>query len=114
MSPRRMLLLLGGVVAFVAVYAVYARALGWLDGLPQLPEPMTRVQEGQPPPPPRGGSPTIDLLRIAFGPDCKEQDSQNYPTQLEFRRPDGESTVVLASGTPPFNNGSNRVVLSPF
>jgi hypothetical protein len=107
-----MLLLLGGVVAFVAVYSVYSHALGWLDGLPQLPIEKTKEQEGQPPPPPRDGSPTIELLKIAFGPNCKEQDSQNYPTQLEFRN--GESSVVLASGTPPFNNNSPRVVLSPF
>jgi hypothetical protein len=112
MSPRRMLLLLGGVVAFGVVYAVYARALGWLDGLPQLPPEMLKSPTEQPPPPPRTGSPTIEKLKIAFGPDCKEQDSQNYPTQLEFRN--GESSVVLASGTPPFNNGSNRVLLSPF
>src|SRR5436309_9293804 len=115
MSPRRMLLLLAGVVAFGVVYAVYARALGWLDGLPQLPPEKLDEQAGQPPPPPRTGSPTIELLKIAFGLHCREQDSQDYPTQLEFRQPGG-SSVVLASGTPPFNNPSNpkSVVLRPF
>src|SRR5262245_52133792 len=108
MSPRRMLLLLVGVVAFGVVYAVYARALGWLDGLPQLPAAMLDRTPGTFVMPPRGASPTIELLKRAFGPDCKEQDSQNYPTQLEFRN--GESSIVLASGTPPFNNGSKRVV----
>lgn len=112
MSPRRMLLLLAGVVAFGAVYAVYAHALGWLDGLPQLPAAMLKPQVGPPPPPRRDGSPTVQRLKVAFGPNCKEQDSQNYPTQLQML--DGESSFVLASGTPPLNTGSHRVVLSPF
>src|SRR5262249_60603710 len=110
-SRRRLLWLSGGVVAFVPVYAVYARALGWPDGLPQLPPEKLDIQKGQPAPPERRGSPTIELLKLAFGPNCKEQDSQNYPTQLQFLN--GESSIVPASGTPPFNNKSPRGVLSP-
>ena len=112
MSPRRMLLLLAGVVAFGAVYAVYAHALGWLDGLPQLPPEKLKHQVGPPPPPRRNGSPTIEMLKIAFGPTCREQDTQSYPTQLQFLN--GDSSIVLACGTPPLNTGSNRVVLTPF
>ena len=36
-NPRRVLLLVLGVALFGAVFGVYARLLGWIDGLPQLP-----------------------------------------------------------------------------
>src|SRR5438067_8079035 len=111
MSPRRMLLLLAGVLAFGVVYTVYARALGWLDGLPQLPAAMLNHRKGDFIPPPRLVSPTVERLKEAFGDTCREQDDQAYPTKLEFRN--GESSIVLASGTPPFT-GEKRVTLSPF
>jgi hypothetical protein len=116
-TPRRILLLLGGVLLFGGVYAVYARALGWLDGLPLLPARMLDRARGDFKMPPRPVSPTVLRLIEAFGPDCPERDDQAYPTKLEFRN--GESSVVLAAGqTPVFKGrdepGANRIVLAPF
>ncbi|MDB5308699.1 MAG: hypothetical protein JWO38_2901 [Gemmataceae bacterium] len=111
-TPKRVLLLLGGTMLFGAVYVIYARFLGWLDGLPQIPAERLLRSPGGFTPPPRAISPTVQRLQEAFGPDCLEQQSVFYQTQLEFRS--GESSIVLASGTPPFNNGSNHVVLTPF
>jgi len=114
-TPRRVLLLLGGILLFGGVYGFYARFLGWMDGLPQLPgqflqahdDPNARLPEV------RAVSPTIKRICEAFGPDCLEQRSAHYPTQLEFPSPDKSSTV-LACGSPPFNNGSTRIALAPF
>ena len=38
LTPRRTLLLLAGFALFGCAYLLYAQFLGWLDGLPQLPE----------------------------------------------------------------------------
>ena len=105
-------MLVGGVLLFVGIYVGYARALGWLDGLPQLPAPMLAVNPGEFQPPPRTFSPTVERLKEAFGPECAERDSQAYPTKLEFRN--GDSWVVLASGSSPLNPGSKFITLSPF
>lgn len=112
-TPRRVLLLLGGILLFCGVYGSYARFLGWMDGLPQLPPSMLAVAPSDAKPPEiRTSSPTIERIREAFGPDCLEQKSIFYPTQLEFRS--GATSTVLACGAPPFNNGSNRMTLAPF
>jgi hypothetical protein len=111
-TPRRVLLLLGGILLFGGVYGFYARLLGWMDGLPQVPARMLAVADsGAKPPEVRTTSPTIERIREAFGPDCLEQKSAFYPTQLEFRS--GATSTVLACGSPPFN-GTNRVSLAPF
>ena len=81
-TPRRVLLLLGGLLLFSGVYGSYSRLLGWLDGLPQLPAKMLDSTPGQPIPPIRTTSPTIERIREAFGPDCLEQHSAYYPTLL--------------------------------
>ena len=95
------MLLLGGVLLFAGAYGFYARCLGWLDGLPQLPERLlAKAPPGFEVRPKTGTiSPTIERLREAFGPDCREQQAAFYPTQLEFRN--GETSTVLASGSPP-------------
>ena len=111
-TPRRVLLLLGGILFFVGVYVGYAHLLGWLDGLPQLPAPMLREADGVFRPPVRTISPTVQRLLDAFGPDCPEQQSAYYPTQLEFRN--GDSSVVLAAGPTPLSPNSHRVTLAPF
>lgn len=111
-TPRRVLLLLGGMLLLGAVYGVYARWLGWLDGLPPLPEQFRLKGGGEMRPRERTVSPTVERIREAFGPDCPEQHSAFYPIQLERRTP--TSSIVLACGTPPFNNGSNRVPVAPF
>ena len=110
-TPRRVLLLLGGILLFGGVYGFYSRVLGWMDGLPPLPAKMLDRTAGTVAPPIRPTSPTIERIREAFGPDCLEQHASHYPTQLEFRN--GESSTVLACGAPPFN-GTNRIALTPF
>lgn len=111
-TPRRVLLLLGGILLLGAVYGVYARWLGWLDGLPPLPDRLREKAVGEFRFSPRTISPTVERIREAFGPDCPEQHSAFYPIQLERWTP--TSSIVLACGTPPFNNGSNRVPVAPF
>ena len=115
-TPRRVLLLLGGILLFGGVYGFYARFLGWMDGLPQLPARLLRPSDdpNAKPPTVRVVSPTIEHIREAFGPDCLEQNSLHYPTQLEFRNPVSNTSTVLACGSPPFNNASKSLTVSPF
>lgn len=112
MTPRRILLLMGGLFAFGVVYTLYARLFGWLDGLPMLPARMLIPSSGEFRPPPRATSPTIERLKEAFGEDSPETEPAFYPTQLEFRN--GDSSIVLAAGSPPSTPNSNRVTLKPF
>jgi hypothetical protein len=112
MTPRRILLLLGGLLAFGGCYTLYARVFGWLDGLPVLPPEKLLAADGSFRPPPRVTSPTIERLKEAFGPDAPETEPAFYPTQLEFRS--GETSIVLAAGSPPSTPNSNRVTLKPF
>jgi len=112
MTPRRILLLMSGLFAFGAVYAIYARVFGWLDGLPTLKEAMLERAEPQFRPPPRPSSPTIDRLKQAFGDQAPETEPGFYPFQLQFRN--GETSLVLASGSPPSSPNSKRVTLTPF
>jgi hypothetical protein len=113
MTPRRILMLVGGFAAFAAAYVVYAQAYGWLDGLPLLPERMLAASKDPTcVPPVRLTSPTIELIKIAFGEKCPEAESAHYPTQLRFLQ--GDTTIVFAAGSPPSNPNSNRVTLSPF
>ena len=111
-TPRRVVLLLAGLALFGGSYLTYSRALGWLDGLPQLPDKFRDSTGGEFRPPERATSPTVEKLREAFGPDCPELSDQNYPTKLEFRN--GDSSVVLAAGATPLVPNSHRVTLSPF
>jgi len=112
MNPRRILLLIGGFAAFAATYIVYAQLLGWLDGLPILPPRMLLESKGECRPPVRLTSPTIELIKIAFGDKCPEAEPAHYPTQLRFLQ--GDTTIVFAAGSPPSNPNSNRITLSPF
>ena len=112
LTPRRTLLLLAGFVLFAGAYLAYAQLLGWLDGLPQLPEKMLVVGEVTFRPPERAVSPTQQKLAEAFGAKSPETDYALYETQLESRT--GEMSVVLAAGPAPANPDSNRVPLSPF
>src|SRR5438445_2779467 len=98
-TPRRVALLLCGMVLFFAAYFGYARALGWLDGLPQIPPKYTIPNNGEFYVQKSAVSPTTQRLIEAFGADCPELSDQNYPTKLEFRN--GESSVVLAAGATP-------------
>ncbi len=112
MSPRRILLLVGSLLACVAAYLTYAEFFGWLDGLPLLPPRMLTASDGRFRPPPQATSPTLELLKLAFGENSPELEPLHYPTQLRFLQ--GDKTHVLAAGSPPTNPNSNRVTLSPF
>ena len=69
-TPRRVVLLLGGVLLFAGAYGFYAHCLGWLDGLPQLPERLlAKAPPGFEVRPKTGTiSPTIERLRHTFAP----------------------------------------------
>jgi hypothetical protein len=110
-TPRRVLLLLAGTLMFGGVYGVYAHALGWIDGLPQLPARMLEHARGEFRPPDRPLLPTVERLRVAFGPGCEEENPSTYANQFTFRS--GDSWVVVATGRVPNPDGT-RVVLSPF
>jgi len=112
MSPRRILLLVGSLLACAAAYLTYEEFFGWLDGLPLLPPRMLAASDGRFRPPPQATSPTLELLKLAFGENSPELESLHYPTQLRFLQ--GDKTHVLAAGSPPTNPNSNRVTLSPF
>ena len=98
MTPRRILLLIGGLFAFGAVYALYARAFGWLDGLPPAGRDAAAGRAASIRPPPRPTSPTIERSKRRSGEHAPETESVNYPTQLEFRN--GDTSLVLASRQP--------------
>src|SRR5260370_580803 len=72
-TPRRVLVLVFGFVACAAIFGVYYRFLGWIDGLPTLPEKYraSSVQTIRPDLPP---DEPIMLRRIkqAFGERCPE------------------------------------------
>ena len=112
MTPRRILLLVGGMVACGVAYVLYARLFGSVDGLPQLPARMLAVGEGKLRPPERPTSPTIELLKLGFGDNAPETESAHYPTQLEFRQ--ANSSIVIAAGSTPSKPDSERIPLSPF
>jgi len=112
MNPRRILLLVGGFAAFAATYLVYAQMFGWLDGLPILPPKMLIESDGTCRPPERLTSPTIELIKLAFGDKCPETEATHYPNQLRFLQ--GDTTMVIAAGSLPSNPNSNRIMLSPF
>ncbi len=67
-------------------FAVYASVLGWLDGLPPLPEVYTHpmVNENDIPDVTSGGVRPIDArLKLAFGPSCVEL---NYKLKFEAQK----------------------------
>jgi hypothetical protein len=110
-TPRRVLLLLAGTLAFAGVYAAYTVVLGTVDGLPQLPARSLLRGDGTFRPPDRPVLPTVQMLRDAFGPNCAEQNTTVYANQLTFKN--GDSWVVVATGRLP-NPDENKVTLSPF
>lgn len=112
-TPRRVALLLAGIVLFGGAYFAYAHFLGWLDGLPQLPARYATPAKDQPPAPVRLESPTEDRIREAFGANSPEvQNRRAYLNRLEFRN--GESSVVLVSGPAQIPEGSKTATFAPF
>jgi hypothetical protein len=107
-TPRRILLLLVGAAGCVTAYLVYARVLGWVDGLPALP-----ARYAVPAPPdqdiklPDPVSPTYVRLQQAFGPGSPEViDNVAYKTRVI------EKGMVFAFGQTEFM-GTPRVAVSP-
>jgi hypothetical protein len=109
-TPRRVLLLLAGTLLFAGVYGVYAYALGWIDGLPQLPPRMVERSDGEFRPPHRDTPRAIQLLREAFGPGCEEENTTTYANQFAYLN--GDSVIVVATGRVP-NPEGNKLTLSP-
>jgi lipopolysaccharide export system protein LptA len=69
------LLLVLGVVLFGTAFGIYARLLGWIDGLPQLPpEFLVRREPGEIDLPPATAKLTDAKLRKAFPGACPEVD----------------------------------------
>ena len=112
LTPRRTLLLLAGFVLFACAYLAYAQFLGWLDGLPQLPDKYLQPGEIIFRPPERTVSPTSQKLAEAFGPKSPETDYALYETQIQFQS--GDTSIVVAAGPAPANPDSHRIPLSPF
>ncbi len=86
-TPRRMMLGLGGLAAFVVVYLGYTAVLGGFDGLPPLPErfrPSAKPFESIPSQP-LSQSALHRRLDLAFGPGCRET---RFPILIE-QRPKG-------------------------
>ena len=112
-TPRRILLLLLGIAGFVAIFLVYDRFLGWIDGLPNLPAEYEKEAANQQLPPDNGPiSPTYLRLQEAWGPNSPEVlDTLAYKTKIELR----DKGIVIASGQPSFTPEPSRfVTVSPF
>lgn len=104
-NPKRILLLLAGFALFLAVYLVYARFLGGIDGLPPLPQAYWAgpTQEFQALPVRQNNA--DKRLRDAFGQDCPEA---KWSIRLEV----AAHNLVLAAQDFTLENG--RVKLWPF
>ena len=106
-TPRRIMLVVVGVVFFGTAYGVYAYFLGWVDGLPSLPEALalkapydpTTMTAIRP-----DGNPTAQRIRQAFGPNAPElrywikADSKAKGILLvahEMSKPDEQGRITL-------------------
>ena len=71
-TPKRVLILLGGFVLFSTLFGFYTHFLGYIDGLPELPERYYRAETATslPPVPPRPNNDKI--FQDAFGDECEE------------------------------------------
>lgn len=112
MTSRRLLLLVMSLVVFGLAYGSYAHFFGWLDGLPALPERYLIPAQGEFRYPEQPVTPTLELLKQAFGEHSPEVESLGYPTRLAFRR--GDTTLLVACGRPPAQPDSHRVTVAPF
>src|SRR3954471_2002479 len=82
-TPRRLLLLLVGLAFFGTAYAVYARFLGGIDGLPLLPDEflVRRTSDSKDVINPAVMTEIDRKLIQAFGPGCREV---NCPYKLNL------------------------------
>ena len=83
-TPRRLMLVISGILLFGGGFTAYSQMFGWIDGLPPLPEPFTHavVETADIPQLPGGVTPLQSRLRAAFGPNCIEQ---SYNLKFESR-----------------------------
>ncbi len=109
-TPKRILLLLSGFVAFIAAYSMYAFWLGGIDGLPPLPrdfEPVdgsieTFADTVRP-------TPEADRrLELAFGPSWRED------LQCKIRVEMRAKNLVLATNDFNAKQPDGRVLIAPF
>lgn len=108
-TPKRVLLLVMGFAVFISAYAVYARYLGSIDGLPPLPvdcEPSEIADESTGLPPAARENEADRRLRQAFGEECPEL---KRTIKLEVRT----RGVVLAADQFKIED-DGRVKLQPF
>jgi lipopolysaccharide export system protein LptA len=105
-TPRRVLLLLLGVVLFGTAFGVYARLLGWIDGLPQLPtEFLAKREPGEIDLPPATTKLTDAKLRKAFPAPCSEVE---WKINIELKA----RGIVFAANDYSIADG--RLTLRPF
>jgi lipopolysaccharide export system protein LptA len=74
-TPRRIVLLVTGLLFCTGAYSVYAHLLGGVDGLPPLPPAFAEVRDpgdAYEPPKATAGNPMEKRLQEAFGANCDE------------------------------------------
>ena len=107
-TPKRILIMLGGLTLFLAGYAVYAHFLGGIDGLPVLPEKYLVTKEGSDEIAPldqRGDE--NDKWKWAFGNESIEAKRE---IKLDLR----SKNMLLAAKVFDIDKDDGRVVLAPF
>jgi hypothetical protein len=106
-TPRRVLLLVLGVVLFGTAFGIYARLLGWIDGLPQLPlEFLARREPGEIDLPPATVRLTDLKLQKAFPGPCPEVE---WKINIELKA----KGIIFAAND--YEIGSDgRLILKPF
>ncbi len=114
-TPRRILLLLATMAITTGAYFVYARVLGGIDGLPELPaEYLVEPNAPAPPTPSEKGLLTKEMLRRAFG-GASPEVGNAIAYKLQFYKVD--SGTLIACGQPAFAataEPSRFVEVSPF
>ncbi|HYV39575.1 MAG TPA: hypothetical protein VE988_28060, partial [Gemmataceae bacterium] len=105
-TPKRILLLSGGLALFIAGYTVYAFFLGGIDGLSPLPEAYGRAI-GDPIIPPSADSDVDRKLQLAFGQQCPQM---KQPYKFEDRK----KGMVVAAAEASFKEPDGRVKLTDF
>lgn len=101
-TPKRVALLLFGLVLFVAAFVVYNRVLGGIDGLPPLPESCYPSSESPGPRRPIEPSTIEARLQQAFGNGCPELE---WPYKIEIKA----RGMVLAADVIDFKDGRARL-----
>jgi lipopolysaccharide export system protein LptA len=101
-------LLVLGLILFGTAFGVYARFLGWIDGLPQLPEEMLVRRADNEPFVVADRSRIENKLQQAFGGDCPESTTA-YSIKLEL-----PSKGIVLAASQYFIDPDGRVRLTPF